>query len=450
VAHSIPKPIALMINYPSNPTALVADLDFYKDVVAFAKKHDIIVLSDLAYSEIYFDGNPPPSVLQVPGAMDVTVEFTSMSKTFSMPGWRMGFAVGNERLIAALTRVKSYLDYGAFTPIQVAATAALNGPTATDIAEMRDVYKAPRRDGRELRPRRLGPSRRRRVDVRLGADPGALPPSRLAGVLQAADREGRCGGGARRRLRRAWRRLSSARLVENEHRIRQAARSSRSSCKARPSSPTTSFRSRRAAERFCSRNTMNDTAPIIVADAGPLIRLAAAGLLDSMRLTNRRVVMVDRVEEEACADRSKPFANEIAEWIARMGDAIEHAVTTEGLGIARRRELARKSPEQEAALRRALRDSGERAIREYIELFRPAEAASALVLYEDSAVPALMAAATVPMTLMSTRAFVRLVAERGYNRDAVKALETIAGQFNLKPPISTTVEPNTIYDEPAT
>jgi hypothetical protein len=160
--------------------------------------------------------------------------------------------------------------------------------------------------------------------------------------------------------------------------------------------------------------------------------------------------MVDRVEEEACADRSKPFANEIAEWIARMGDAIEHAVTTEGLGIARRRELARKSPEQEAALRRALRDSGERAIREYIELFRPAEAASALVLYEDSAVPALMAAATVPMTLMSTRAFVRLVAERGYNRDAVKALETIAGQFNLKPPISTTVEPNTIYDEPAT
>lgn len=195
---------------------------------------------------------------------------------------------------------------------------------------------------------------------------------------------------------------------------------------------------------------MNDTAPIIVADAGPLIRLAAAGLLDSMRLTNRRVVMVDRVEEEACADRSKPFANEIAEWIARMGDAIEHAVTTEGLGIARRRELARKSPEQEAALRRALRDSGERAIREYIELFRPAEAASALVLYEDSAVPALMAAATVPMTLMSTRAFVRLVAERGYNRDAVKALETIAEQFNLKPPISTTVEPNTIYDEPAT
>jgi alanine-synthesizing transaminase len=137
--HSIPKPLALILNYPSNPTAQVASLDFYKDVVAFAKKNDLIILSDLAYSEIYFDGNPPPSVLQVPGAVDVAVEFTSMSKTFSMPGWRMGFAVGNERLISALTRVKSYLDYGAFTPIQVAASAALNGD-GTDIEEVRTVY----------------------------------------------------------------------------------------------------------------------------------------------------------------------------------------------------------------------------------------------------------------------------------------------------------------------
>ncbi len=144
VRHSIPKPLALILNYPSNPTAQVATLDFYKDVVAFARKYDIIILSDLAYSEIYFDGNPPPSVLEVPGAMDVAVEFTSMSKTFSMPGWRMGFAVGNERLIAALTRVKSYLDYGAFTPIQVAATAALNGD-GSDIAEVREVYRR-RRD----------------------------------------------------------------------------------------------------------------------------------------------------------------------------------------------------------------------------------------------------------------------------------------------------------------
>lgn len=144
VKHSIPKPLAVILNYPSNPTAYVADLDFYKDVVAFAKKNDIILLSDLAYAEIYFGDTPPPSVLQVPSAMDVAVEFTSMSKTFSMPGWRMGFAVGNERLIAALTRVKSYLDYGAFTPIQVAATAALNGD-GSDIAGVREIYRK-RRD----------------------------------------------------------------------------------------------------------------------------------------------------------------------------------------------------------------------------------------------------------------------------------------------------------------
>jgi alanine-synthesizing transaminase len=144
VIHSIPKPIALVVCYPSNPTAYVASLDFYKDLVAFAKKHSLIVLSDLAYAEVYFDNNPPPSVLQVPGAMEVTVEFTSMSKTFSMPGWRMGFAVGNERIISALARVKSYLDYGAFTPVQVAATAALNGPEDC-IREMRETYKR-RRD----------------------------------------------------------------------------------------------------------------------------------------------------------------------------------------------------------------------------------------------------------------------------------------------------------------
>jgi alanine-synthesizing transaminase len=142
--HSIPKPIAVISCYPANPTACVASLDFYRDLVAFAKKHEIFILSDLAYAEVYFDNNPPPSVLQVPGAIDCTIEFTSMSKTFSMPGWRMGFAVGNERIIAALGRVKSYLDYGAFTPVQVAATAALNGPDDC-IREMREIYRR-RRD----------------------------------------------------------------------------------------------------------------------------------------------------------------------------------------------------------------------------------------------------------------------------------------------------------------
>ena len=144
VKHSIPKPLAVVLSYPSNPTAQIADLSFYMDAVQLAKRLDLIVLSDIAYAEIYFDNNPPPSVLQVPGAMDVAVEFTSLSKTYSMPGWRMGFAVGNERLIAALARVKSYLDYGAFTPVQVAAAAALNGPQDC-VEEIRKVYKA-RRD----------------------------------------------------------------------------------------------------------------------------------------------------------------------------------------------------------------------------------------------------------------------------------------------------------------
>ncbi|HYZ45931.1 MAG TPA: LL-diaminopimelate aminotransferase [Xanthobacteraceae bacterium] len=144
IIRSIPKPIAVVVCYPSNPTAAVADLDFYKELIVFAKKHGIFVLSDLAYAEVYFDNHPPPSVLQVPGAIEVTVEFTSMSKTYSMPGWRIGFAVGNERIIAALARVKSYLDYGAFTPVQVAATAALNGPDDC-VREMRETYKR-RRD----------------------------------------------------------------------------------------------------------------------------------------------------------------------------------------------------------------------------------------------------------------------------------------------------------------
>ena len=144
VRHSVPKPSALVLNYPANPTAVVANRDFYREVVAFAKKHDLIVLSDLAYAEIYFEGEPPPSILEIPGAMDIAVEFTSVSKTYSMPGWRIGFAVGNERLIQALTRVKSYLDYGAFTPIQVAAAAALNGPQDC-VDEIRGVYRR-RRD----------------------------------------------------------------------------------------------------------------------------------------------------------------------------------------------------------------------------------------------------------------------------------------------------------------
>jgi len=144
VRHSVPKPTALIINFPSNPTAYLADLDFYKEIVAFARKHEIWIMSDLAYAEIYFGNNIPPSILQVPGAKDIAVEFTSLSKTYSMPGWRMGFAAGNPRLINALTRMKSYLDYGAFTPIQVAAATALTGPQEC-VEQMRTLYRE-RRD----------------------------------------------------------------------------------------------------------------------------------------------------------------------------------------------------------------------------------------------------------------------------------------------------------------
>lgn len=144
VRHCIPAPTILILNFPSNPTAMTVDLEFYRKVVDFARDHDMYILSDLAYAEIYFGDEKPPSILEVAGAKDIAVEFTSLSKTYSMPGWRMGFATGNKSLIAALTRIKSYLDYGAFTPIQVAATAALNGPQDC-VEAFRQLYKS-RRD----------------------------------------------------------------------------------------------------------------------------------------------------------------------------------------------------------------------------------------------------------------------------------------------------------------
>jgi alanine-synthesizing transaminase len=140
IRHSVPKPTAVILNYPNNPTAELASLDFYGEIVDFCRHHQIFAISDLAYAEIYFDGGPPPSMLQIPGAKDVCIEFTSMSKTYSMPGWRIGFACGNAKLCAALARVKSYVDYGAFTPIQVAATAGLNGPQDC-VAETREHYR---------------------------------------------------------------------------------------------------------------------------------------------------------------------------------------------------------------------------------------------------------------------------------------------------------------------
>ena len=224
VAHSVPRPVALLVSFPSNPTAQVCDLDFYRELVAFAKKHHLWVLSDLAYAEIYFDGRPPPSILQIEGARDVAVEFTSLSKTYAMPGWRMGFAVGNARLIEALTRIKSYLDYGAFTPVQVAAAAALNGPDDC-IAEIRGIYQS----RRDVMVEAMG-----RAGWQIPAPPATM--FAWAPVPEAFESVGSMGF-SKILLRDAEVAVSPGvgfgeygeghvrlGLVENEHRIRQAAR----------------------------------------------------------------------------------------------------------------------------------------------------------------------------------------------------------------------------------
>ena len=144
IIESVPAPVAVIVSFPSNPTAQVVSLEFYEEVVKIALKYNVYILSDLAYAEIYYDNAPPPSILQIPKAKEVAVEFTSMSKTYAMAGWRIGFAVGNKTLINALTRIKSYLDYGAFTPVQVSAAAALNGPQDC-VQEIRNIYQK-RRD----------------------------------------------------------------------------------------------------------------------------------------------------------------------------------------------------------------------------------------------------------------------------------------------------------------
>ena len=141
---SYPKPKMLVLNFPGNPTTQCVDLEFFEKVIKMAKEHDIWVVHDNAYAEIVFDGYKAPSILQVPGAKDIAVEFYSLSKTYNMPGWRVGFMCGNKELVGALARLKSYLDYGMFTPIQVAAIAALEGPQDC-VDEIRALYKK-RRD----------------------------------------------------------------------------------------------------------------------------------------------------------------------------------------------------------------------------------------------------------------------------------------------------------------
>jgi len=224
VKHSAPPPSVLILSYPSNPTAQWVDLDFYKDAVALARKHDMLVLSDIAYSEIYFEDNPPPSLLQVEGAKDIAVEVNSLSKTYAMAGWRVGMVVGNARICAALARVKSYLDYGAFTPIQVAATAALNGPQDC-VEAIRQTYKS----RRDVLVEAMG---------RAGWDIPAPPASMFAWApIPEAYREAGSMLFSKLLIEEAGVAVAPGvgfgeygegfvriGLVENEHRIRQAAR----------------------------------------------------------------------------------------------------------------------------------------------------------------------------------------------------------------------------------
>lgn len=242
--YSVPSPLAVILNFPANPTAHTVGLEFYKAVVDFCRGKGILVISDLAYAEIYFQESPPPSVLQVPGARDIAIEFTSLSKTYSMPGWRVGFAVGNERLIAALARVKSYLDYGAFTPVQVAATAALNGPQEC-VDEIRGIYRR-RRDvlvesfsaaGWEVPPPAATMFAWAPIPARF-SNAGSLEFSKLllseAGIaVSPGVGFGEYGEG---HVRIA--------LVENQHRIRQASRGLKRFLAAGSSSP--SFRAQAA------------------------------------------------------------------------------------------------------------------------------------------------------------------------------------------------------------
>jgi len=189
----------------------------------------------------------------------------------------------------------------------------------------------------------------------------------------------------------------------------------------------------------------DDRQPIIVADAGPLIRLAAAGLLDTLRGLNRQIVLVDRVEAEVIGDRSKPFADEIAGWIERSGDAVLRVQTVVGVGIASLRARDR-TPQEDRLLKTALRDSGELAVREFVGHWHPTDSASVLVLYEDARVAVLFLDSDFSVTLMTTLAFAETIAEWGVNADAVAALEGIAGQFSLKPALVGTYEADTPPD----
>ena len=191
--------------------------------------------------------------------------------------------------------------------------------------------------------------------------------------------------------------------------------------------------------------TLNDRQPIIVADTGPLIRLAAAGLLDSIRGLNRRIVIVDRVRAEAIGDLSKPFAIDIAAWLDSMGTAVEHVDTLVGTGI-RLLEEKQRTPQEDAVLKKSKRNSGEAALREFVGQWRPTESASAIVVYEDARVAFDFLMADFSVTVMTTRSFTNLIARWGVNINARELLEEKASGFTLQPARSAIWDEDEPYD----
>ncbi len=223
-----PRPRVIVFSFPHNPTTECVDLDWMQRLVDFAQEHEVTLVHDFAYSDTAFDGYQPPSILQVPGAKEVAVELYTLTKSFSMAGWRVAFLVGNPEMVAALTKLKSYLDYGTFQPIQIASIVTLN--EAPDYPkEVNEIYQSRRNalcDG--LQPDRLAGGAAEGDDVRLGADSRAVSGDGIAGVRQVS---GDRGGGGHARLALGLARVAKASCVspsiENEQRIQQGIRNLR-------------------------------------------------------------------------------------------------------------------------------------------------------------------------------------------------------------------------------
>lgn len=224
VKETWPKPKLMVLNFPHNPTTEVVDREFFVKIVDFARENAMLVVHDLAYADIVFDGYRAPSLLEVPGAKDVGVEFFTLSKSYNMPGWRVGFAVGNPRMIGALTRIKSYLDYGMFQPIQIAAIIALNGPQDC-VAEIRETYRHRRNVLVDTFSRVGWPIARPRASMfvwaRIPEPFAAMKSLEFSKFLLSEAKVAASPGIGFGEYGDDFVRMA---LVENEHRIRQAAK----------------------------------------------------------------------------------------------------------------------------------------------------------------------------------------------------------------------------------